>query len=220
MVIKVIAVDDEQNWLIAISNLLNKEDDIRVVGTADSKESAVKLIKDNLSFDVILMDISLSSNKYDGIEAALEIKELKKDAKIIMLTSFEEKELIIDSFTAGAVKYVKKTDYKTIADEIREVYNEKSSYKAYELLIADFSKLKKEEQLKDLTSAEKEVFELLEKGYTRSEIQEKLIKTENTIKTQIKNILKKLGVKNTKEAVRKVQTRGILKKDKYKSNNE
>ena len=88
------------------------------------------------------------------------------------------------------------------------------------MLIDDFNKLKKQEQLKDLTNAEKDLFELLEKGYSRSEIQEKLIKTENTIKTQIKNILKKLGVKNTKEAVRKVQTRGILKKDKYKSNNE
>ncbi|NLI58592.1 MAG: response regulator transcription factor [Clostridium sp.] len=218
--IKVIVVDDEQNWLIAISKLLNKEDDISVVGTANNKESVINLIKENLSFDVILMDISLSSNKYDGIETALEIKELKEDAKIIMLTSFENRELIIDSFTAGADKYVKKTDYTTIADEIREVYNGKSSYKAYKLLIDDFNKLKKQEQLKDLTNAEKDLFELLEKGYSRSEIQEKLIKTENTIKTQIKNILKKLGVKNTKEAVRKVQTRGILKKDKYKSNNE
>jgi DNA-binding NarL/FixJ family response regulator len=218
--IKVIVVDDEQNWLIEISKLLNKEDDISVVGTANNKESVINLIKENLSFDVILMDISLSSNKYDGIETALEIKELKEDAKIIMLTSFENRELIIDSFTAGADKYVKKTDYTTIADEIREVYNGKSSYKAYKLLIDDFNKLKKQEQLKDLTNAEKDLFELLEKGYSRSEIQEKLIKTENTIKTQIKNILKKLGVKNTKEAVRKVQTRGILKKDKYKSNNE
>ena len=205
--IKVIVVDDEQNWLIAISKLLNKEDDISVVGTANNKESVINLIKENLSFDVILMDISLSSNKYDGIETALEIKELKEDAKIIMLTSFENRELIIDSFTAGADKYVKKTDYTTIADEIREVYNGKSSYKAYKLLIDDFNKLKKQEQLKDLTNAEKDLFELLEKGYSRSEIQEKLIKTENTIKTQIKNILKKLGVKNTKEAVRKVQTR-------------
>ena len=101
--IKVIVVDDEQNWLIAISKLLNKEDDISVVGTANNKESVINLIKENLSFDVILMDISLSSNKYDGIETALEIKELKEDAKIIMLTSFENRELIIDSFTAGAV---------------------------------------------------------------------------------------------------------------------
>lgn len=217
--IKVIVVDDEQNWLAAISKLLNKEDDIEVVGTADNKEAAINLIKENLSFDIVLMDISLSSNKYDGIETALEIKELKEDAKIIMLTSFENKELIIDSFTAGAVKYVKKTDYSTIADEIREVYNEKSSYKAYQMLIDDFNKLKKQEQLKDLTNAEKDIFELLEKGYSRSEIQKKLIKTENTIKTQIKNILKKLGVKSSKEAVRKVQTKGILGKEKYKNSN-
>ena len=91
-----------------------------------------------------------------------------------MLTSFENRELIIDSFTAGADKYVKKTDYTTIADEIREVYNGKSSYKAYKLLIDDFNKLKKQEQLKDLTNAEKDLFELLEKGYSRSEIQENL----------------------------------------------
>ena len=59
--IKVIVVDDEQNWLIAISKLLNKEDDISVVGTANNKESAINLIKENLSFDVILMDISLTA---------------------------------------------------------------------------------------------------------------------------------------------------------------
>jgi Response regulator containing a CheY-like receiver domain and an HTH DNA-binding domain len=80
------------------------------------------------------------------------------------------------------------------------------------LLINEFSRLKKEEQLQDLSTPEKEIFNLIEQGYTQAAIGQKLFKTQNTIKTQIKSILKKLKVKNTKEAVEKVRLKGIAKK--------
>jgi len=79
------------------------------------------------------------------------------------------------------------------------------------VLLHEYSRLKKEEQMSDLTVAEKEVFELLSVGYTKPEIEAKLFKTDNTVKSQVKRILQKLGVKSSKDAVVKVKSGGILK---------
>ncbi|KNY26887.1 helix-turn-helix transcriptional regulator [Pseudobacteroides cellulosolvens] len=61
-----------------------------------------------------------------------------------------------------------------------------------------------------LSDAEKEVYVLIEKGHSRADLQKILVKSENTIKKQIKGIFKKLGVKNSQEAVRKVKRKGLL----------
>ena len=205
--IRVAIVDDDLNWLKAMVGFLNKENDLFVAGTATNREDAVNLAKAIL-FDVIIMDINLNENKCDGITAAVEILQFA-EAKIIMLTSLKEEEIIVDSFTAGAVNFVSKDKYIEIPDAIRTAFHGDSPI---EVLLEEFSKLKRDEQLKVLTPAEKEVFELLEEGYTKCRIQEKLYKTANTVKSQVKQILRKLCVKNSKEAVQKVKTKGLLHK--------
>ncbi len=71
--------------------------------------------------------------------------------------------------------------------------------------------MKREEALRNLTPAEREVFELLNDGYTHTQIETKLYKTESTLKNQINKMLKKLGVKSGKEAVEKIRRKGIVK---------
>jgi NarL family two-component system response regulator LiaR len=207
--IKVGIVEDDLDWLKCMTIFLNNEDDIFVAGSATNKDEAVRMAK-SMAFDVILMDINLNENKCDGILTTVEIRQFS-DAKIIMLTSLDEKEIILDSFTAGAVNYVSKSKYMDIPGLIRDAFNNKSPI---EVVLNEFSQMKKNEQLKDLTQSEKQVFDLLEKGYTKSRIESELFKTTNTVKTQIKHILRKLGVSNSKEAVQKVQTKGL--KDKLR----
>ena len=207
--IQVAIVEDDLGWLKALTSFLNKQDDILVEGTATNREDAVNLARTSI-FDVIIMDINLNENKRDGILAAVEILQSVK-VKIIMLTSLKDDEIITDSFTAGAVNYISKENYIEIPNAIRTAFHNDSPI---EVLLNEFSKLKREEQLKELSCSEKQVYDLLEKGYTKVGIESKLYKTANTVKSQVKQILRKLGVSSSKEAVLKVKTRGLLEKNK------
>jgi DNA-binding NarL/FixJ family response regulator len=207
--IQVAIVEDDLGWLKALTSFLNKQGDILVEGTAMNREDAVNLARTSI-FDVIIMDINLNENKRDGILAAVEILQSVK-VKIIMLTSLKDVEIITDSFTAGAVNYISKENYNEIPNAIRKAFHNDSPI---EVLLNEFSKLKRDEQLKELSGSEKQVYDLLEKGYTKTGIESKLYKTANTVKSQVKHILRKLGVSNSKEAVLKVKTKGLLKKDK------
>lgn len=202
--IRVALVEDDPDWLKSMVSFLKKHDDITVAGTAVSREEAVELVK-NSEIDVMLMDINLNGNECDGIYAVLDILEIK-EMKIIMLTSLKRENIIRDAFTAGAVNYINKEDYEEIPLSIRKCYNEGSPI---EIMLTEFRRMKKEEQLKNLSQSEREVYDLMEKGYNHSQIENKLFKTHNTLRSQIKSILKKVNVKSSKDAIIKVNSKGL-----------
>lgn len=205
--IRIMLVEDDSDWLIAMTNFLEKEKDFEIVFKADNRECAIEQAH-KLEFDVVLMDISLSGNKKDGIFAALEILQIKKDVKIIMLSSLKEIEIMRDSFVAGAVNYISKDDYIKIPEAIRTAVSNKSPY---DIVLDEFRQLTEEYQFINygITPAEKEILNLVEKGYTQSEISIELFKSERTIKNQINSMLKKLQVSSCKEALEKIKTKGI-----------
>lgn len=202
--IRVAIVEDDHSWINAMVSFLKKHEDIVVAGTARSKAEAVNLVR-SLDIDVLLMDINLNGNKCDGIFAVTEILEIK-ELKIIMLTSLTSDDIIKDSFTAGAVNYVLKEDYKEIPHIIKRCFKDKTPF---EIVLDEYKKYKRDEQLKELTNSEKEVFSYLEKGYSYTQIQETLYKSRNTVKTQIRSILSKMKVKTYKDAIIKVRTGGL-----------
>lgn len=204
--IKLLLVEDDPDWKKIIEILLGREEDMVLVGYATTKEEAIRLSSAIEQIDVFLIDINLTDNNLDGIYTALELKESGHNWKMIMLTSMNE-EVIQKSFVAGASNYVLKKNASEIPDIIRKTYYEQSPLEA---LVKDYCRLKQEEQLKELTPAEREIYGLVEQGLTRSEMEKKLIKTESTIKNQIKNILRKLSVSNTKEAVKKAKSGGLV----------
>lgn len=116
--IRVLLVEDDPFWQESISNDLSKEQDITVTGVVSTKEEAVEAVKAS-EIDVILMDINLTENNLDGIEAAKEIKRIGT-YNIIMLTSLNDKDVVIQSFKQGAVNYITKSSYKDILNAIRE----------------------------------------------------------------------------------------------------
>lgn len=205
--IRVAIVEDDPDWQGILQIYLKKAEDISIVWTASGKEQFLELAGETEA-DIYLMDINLTGSSLDGLQAALELREGGRvSGRIIMLTSIDEKDVIRQSFMAGAVHYVLKKDIAELADVIRSVHQGDTPR---EVLVKEFCRLKQEEQLKELTPAEREVFELLEEGLSRSEMEARLQKTENTLKAQIKNILRKLNVSNTKEAVRKVRSGGLF----------
>jgi NarL family two-component system response regulator LiaR len=206
--IRVVIVEDEPDWLELMADFLGKEEDISIVGTARAKDDAIAMAK-VLEPDVILMDINLSGNKLDGIFAASEICRFSS-SKIIMLTSMEGEDIVINSFTAGAVDFISKPRYREIPGKIRSSYYTNSPY---EILLKDYKRLKEEKQLGGLTDAEREVFRLLEEGQSQAEMAKNLYITENTLKKHVNKIIKKLGVSSSKEAVKKVRMRGLWHKN-------
>ena len=127
-----------------------------------------------------------------------------------MLTSLGDEQVITQSFTAGAVNYIEKSKFKELPAAIRSAVLHPGSM---DVLLKEFARLKREEQLRGLTPAEREVFDLLDEGYTHSQMEKKLFKTESTLKNQINKILKKLGVRSSKEAVEKVRRKGIVREN-------
>ena len=99
--IRVAIVEDDPVWLALMTDYLSREQDMKVVATADSKDSAMSLAEGPVIVDVVLMDINLSGNLCDGIVAALHFFE-KSSAKVIMLTVYNEKQLVTNAITAGA----------------------------------------------------------------------------------------------------------------------
>lgn len=203
--IKVAMVEDDKDWAKAMALFLQKYEDIEMVGMVHTRVDSINLIKDN-ELDVVLMDITLNGDFSDGIYAVLDILQIKP-VKIIMLSGLKDVEVIKNAFTAGAVDYVLKENFYDLPFIIRRVYSRNTPA---EILVREFQKMKRESQVKDLTISEKEVFGYLEQGYSISQIEKQIYKAKNTIKQQVRSILKKLNVKSSKDAVLKVNTGGIF----------
>lgn len=186
--IKVMLVEDDPFWQRNISSDLAEEQDIEVVAVASTKEEAVEAAFTFMP-DVILMDINLTGNNLDGLEATKEIvsKLYEQGIKVIMLTSLTESEIVMKSFQFGALNYITKLSYKDIVRAVREAYDDQSS------IHPDAAKIMRNEiQLRELSPMEREVFELRKEGLSKQQISDKLYKSTNTIKSQLKSIKNKL----------------------------
>ncbi|MNM70903.1 Transcriptional regulatory protein LiaR [compost metagenome] len=186
--IRIMLVEDDPFWRDHISADLADEADIEVVGVATTKEEAIDLAS-RIKIDVILMDINLTGNNLDGLEAAEHIlrQQNNHDTKIIMLTSITEAEIVMKSFRLGALNYINKSSYQDILNAIRDAHNGKAS------IHSDAAKVMRNEvQLMELSPTEREVFDLRKTGLSKREISERLHKSTNTIKTQLRSIKNKL----------------------------
>ncbi|KKC46644.1 MULTISPECIES: response regulator transcription factor [unclassified Paenibacillus] len=198
--IRILMVEDDPDWIRAMSRFLGGEPDMLLVASARGPEEALKAAA-ALDYDVVLMDIQLGEGVRDGISAAADLLELR-NSPVIMLTSVGEERAMTRSFASGAVQYIGKTDYRELPAAIRKAVSQPAPMAA---LLKEFRRLKREEQLQPLTPSEREVYELIERGTTQAEIGRRLFKSESTLKNQVNRILKKLGARSSREAVRKIK---------------
>lgn len=185
--ISVLIVDDDPFWQQQLRKDLDEELDITVVSAVASKEDALLMIQER-DVDIVLMDINLTENLLDGIDATQLIDRLTNvETKVIMLTSFQEPEIIVESFRKGATNYIPKSNYANLVTSIREAYQGKSTFHAD---IAEV--IRAELRLSVLTPMERQVYQLRKQGLNNTQIAEKLFKSLNTIKSQIKSIRNKI----------------------------
>lgn len=214
--IKVLIVEDDADWLRGLKAYLSAEPDIEICADANTSEQALQAFAEH-EIDVVLMDIMLA-NSMDGIWLTAEVTETW-GARVIMLTSLEEKETISHAFEAGAINYIVKEDFEQIPDAVRSAYYNEApiSAKAAEAMREEFRRLKKLEQefktqqLKNLlTPTEIQILEKVGQGLTQSQIADHFVISIRTVKVHIGNILRKLGVSSSKEAAALVKEHGLF----------
>ncbi|MGC5328054.1 response regulator transcription factor [Brevibacillus sp. SYSU BS000544] len=187
--IKVMIIEDDPFWQARLSEDLCLEEDIEVLGVAANGKEAHSQLAGKQA-DVILVDINLTENHLDGLDVARELSRMtthSRKPQIIMLTSIDDEDVIVRSFQSGAINFLSKSSYSDILQAIRDAYTGKFSIHSDAA-----STIVREMQLTVLSQSEKEVYKLKNKGLSKTQISEKLHKSVNTIKTQLKNIKKKL----------------------------
>lgn len=211
--INVAIVEDNNTIREGLAVLINGTQGYSCVGSFTDCESFLKKLH-SLSVDVVLMDIALPGiNGIEGVKKALEIKE---DLDVLMLTIYEDSEVVFDALCAGACGYlVKKTPPSRLLEAIKEVHeggSPMSSQIARQVIIA-FKEGKdsiKDKSSYGLSEREKEVLTLLAQGNNYQQIGDQLFISVDTVRHHIKNIYKKLHVHTQSEAVAKAIRKKII----------
>lgn len=155
--------------------------------------------------DIVIMDINLPG--MSGIECIRRIKEKCPGTQFMMFTIYEDDDKVFEALKAGAHGYLlKKTPKEKLLDALEELYNGGSpmSTNIARKVIEAFEKRNQPpEELNTLTNKEKQILELLAKGFLYKEIADQLHSTRNTIKQHIHHIYEKLHVQNRTEAINK-----------------
>jgi len=203
--IKVLIADDQQVVRHGLSSLLAFQKDLQVVGEAAHGEEACAMVRD-FQPDVVLMDIRMPV--LDGIGATKRILEANSAVRIIVLTTFDEDDLIFQALKAGAAGYLlKDTPSEKIASAIRTVFDGNTllgptvSKKVADQLV----RTKRAEplllNLKNLlTERELEVLDLIGRGMNNKEIAKALFITEGTVKNHVSHIFSQIGARDRIQA--------------------
>ncbi|HDR4885426.1 TPA: response regulator transcription factor [Bacillus cereus] len=190
--IRLMIVEDDPVWMKCLSNYIEKENDITLVKKAYTKEEALQVADDNV--DVILLDLTLSESENDenlnGLDVAGQLYD-RGFKKIIMLTSWDEREIILEAFDKGAINYVMKSSYRDIPKVIREAYQNKVSIHS-DVSTVLIHELKTERKATVLTPSEREIYKLKERGLNKIQIAKQLCKSVETVKKQFKMIKNKM----------------------------
>jgi len=202
--IRVLLVDDHPLFRKGLASLLAREKGFEVVGEAQDGAEALNKTK-NLKPDLVLMDIYMPGG--NGLEATRRIREALSSVKVVILTVSEEDKNLFEAIKSGAHGYLlKKIEPRNLFEMLRGVFrgeapiSRATAAKILNEFAAQAHRATEETPEEKLTPKEREVIELLTKGWTNKEIGNKLRITENTVKNHLKNILDKLHLENRVQA--------------------
>jgi DNA-binding NarL/FixJ family response regulator len=203
---RVLLVDDDHLMRAGLRAVLSSDDRIEVVSEASSGRSAVQMVRD-CNPDLVLMDVRMPD--LDGITATREVLASSPEVKVVILTTFEQQDYIFGALNAGASGFLLK---RTRPEELLAAIHTVAAGDS--LLSPSVTRIVLErmahqpapgvdpgEALDELTPREREVFELMARGLSNAEIASALVIEESTVKTHVKRILMKLGLRDRIQAV-------------------
>jgi len=211
-VIDLLLADDQALVRGGFRLILNAEADLRVVAEAEDGDQAVaEAIRTRP--DVVLMDIRMP--RLDGISATRAILEALPGVRVLMLTTFDLDEYVIDAFRAGASGFLLKTvPPPQLVAAVHTVHESDAllAPASTRRLIEQHSPTPVEApQLDELTAREREVLRLLARGLTNAEIAKTLVVEPSTVKSHVARVLAKLGVRDRVQAVVFAYDHGVVR---------
>lgn len=208
--IKILIADDHTILRDGIVSLLQTEPEFAVTGTAGNGYEVMELIQKN-EYDVCLLDINMPG--LDGIETAKLIKEKKPGIKIIMLTTYNDGEIISEMVNIGVAGYLlKNSDKGELIEAISKVMKGRHYFsEEVENIIFQGLTQHKSSDVVMLTERELEVMNLLAKEYTNDKIAAALHISYRTVETHRKNIMQKTKAHNLAGLLKYAYSKGLLK---------
>ncbi len=214
MSINILLVDDQMLVREGIKGLLNLSDKVQVIGELSDGRNVEAFISSKQP-DIILLDLSMPI--MNGIDTLNRLNQLKITTPVIILTTFDDQQLIIEAIKKGAKGYfLKDVSLETLIEGIQTVHNghrllqpaiTSRLVQGLEGFKSEFSAAK---IIEDLSPKELEVLGLMASGCSNKEISNALHKSEGTIKNHVSNLLSKLGVRDRTRAVLLAIEKGIL----------
>jgi len=207
--IRVMIVDDHTMVRRGLAAMLRVKPDLKLVGEASDGREALRVCE-AVRPDIILMDLVMP--RMDGTTAIRAVRRQWPGIRVIVLTSFKERDLVQQALEAGAISYLlKNVSIDDLAQAIRAARDGQSTL-APEATQALIQAANQGPRLgHDLTPREHEVLELLVEGLTNPEIAERLVISASTARAHVSNVLSKLCVSNRAEAVARAFRLNLVK---------
>lgn len=211
---RLILVEDQMLVREGIKSLLGLNDSVEVVGEYENGQQLIDS-ENALNCDVILMDIRMP--KLSGIDTLLALSDKGISTPVLMLTTFDDHELVNGAMRAGAKGYLlKDVSLETLVDTITQIKNGKTLIQpaVTEKVLQGLKGLNVEfesfENPEPLTEKEVEILRLIAAGYSNKEIADAMFKSTGTIKNQVSSVMAKLGVRDRTRAVLKALEQGVI----------
>jgi len=208
-IINILIADDQTLMCDGLKTILELEENLNVMGTVKNGQEVLEFCKENKP-DLVLMDIRMP--KMDGVKCTKMLKTLYPEIKVLVLTTFNDTEYIIEALNYGAVGYILK-DIE--GDELIKAIND--AYRGALMMPASVAKKlaeklsqstvvvnthKEEKVLKDFSEREEEIAKMMTMGFNNKQIASSLFISEGTAKNYISNIYSKLGTSDRIEAIK------------------
>ena len=218
MTIRLIVVDDQELVRAGLRMVLSEYDQIDVVGEACDGLDALDVVK-RIPADVVLMDIRMP--RMNGVEATRRICDAD-GPRVLILTTFDLDEYAYDALQAGASGFIlKEAPTRGLVDAIEHVHDGDAvvAPSTTRRLLAHFTRrpdlpipqnFALTEHLRELTARELDVLRAVASGFSNTEIAERLLISENTVKTHVRRILTKLNVRDRVQAVIVAYENGLV----------
>ena len=197
--IRVIIVDDHAMVRAGLATFLEVSDNLELVGEANNGDEALTLCEEQRP-DVVLMDLVMP--EMSGVETTRLIRARWPQTQVIVLTSFQEGNLVQDALQAGAISYLlKNVAMEDLTKAIQDAHTGRATLAQEAVQALVETKDQPPPPGQDLTPREFEVLELMVDGLNNPEISERLCISIGTTRTHVSNIFSKLNVTNRAEAI-------------------
>ena len=203
---RIVIVEDDQEIRNSFTLIVNSSQKFMVVNAYAKCEEAIEALNRDKA-EIILMDIELPG--INGIQGTKIIRDKAPHTEVIMVSVYEDSELVFEALKAGASGYITKSaNYMELLGALEEIVRGGApmSSKIARMVIDNFHV----NPNSPLTKRETEILQLISEGKTYTQISEKLFISKETAKTHIKNIYSKLQVNSKSEAIAKATQERLI----------